>query len=456
MKNDMINTLFNPKSIAIIGASTNPGKIGYRLADNIFSKSYSGEVYLVNPKGENILGKKSITSIEMLPEGVDLAILAIPNKFFIQSVKDCMAKKIKTIVALTAGFKETGDEGIKKELELKEVLAGSETILVGPNCAGFSNPLIDLHAAIEIWPKKGKIAFISQSGSMCSVFSSNIASRSAGISKFISLGNKVQVNESNFIDYLRDDKDTSCISLYLEDIANGVELRKVVEATAISKPIVVFKSGRTPEGASATFSHTGAMAGDDKLVDGAFKQMGICRADTLEELYDLSAAFTKISSIKNRRIAIISDAGGPGVITADALVQQGLEIPRLSKNTQEKMYTFLPSFSSVQNPIDMTFTRDLTLYERCIGALKDENIGTAVITIPSQFDVKEKMVTMLIEAKEKHNIPLVVVWFSADEVEKERRTLWEKGIPCFRDPNRAAAVLFKIYKYSEWLFRRKK
>ena len=198
------------------------------------------------------------------------------------------------------------------------------------------------------------------------------------------------------------------------------------------------------------------MAGDDKLVEGAFRQMGIVRVDNLTELYDLSSAFTMIPAIYNNRIAILSDAGGPGVIAADAVIQDGLVLPRLSEDAQEELYTFLPSFSSVLNPIDMTFTRDVGLYGKCIEVLKKEDVGAVIVTIPSHFAVKKEMVKVLTEAKEKHDIPIVVAWLSADEVETERRALWANGIPCFHDPQRASAVLKKIFQYSRWLALRNK
>lgn len=451
MKTDTISSLFNPKSIALVGASADPLKIGYRLADNIISHSYKGNLYLINPKGSTILGHECIRSIEELPAEVDLAILAIPKKLIMPSIEACIQKRVKNIVALTAGFKEIGDEGIKLEAELKKMLSESDTRLIGPNCAGLANPWMNLHATIEIHPERGSIAFVSQSGSICSAFSSNVATRSAGVSKYISLGNKVNMNEADFIRYFGEDDETSCIAVYLEDIVDGSQLRQAAAATAPRKPVVAFKSGRTPEGATATFSHTGAMAGDDRLVEGAFKQMGILRVDSLTELYDLSASLTAIPSIKNRRVAILSDAGGPGVIAADAVIQAGLELPRLSADAQKELLTFLPSFSSVLNPIDMTFTRDVGLYSRSIEALKRENVGAVMVTIPSHFAVKDEMVAVLTEAKQKHGIPLVVAWLSADEVEPERRALWKAGIPTFTDPQRAAMVLEKIHRYSSWL-----
>jgi len=455
MKENNIDALFNPKTLALVGASADQSKIGYRLAENILSRGYKGEVFLVNPKAPVILGKQCIASINDLPRGIDLAVLSIPKKFFMESIEQCIQRGVKNVVALTAGFKETGEEGIKLEEKLRKMLEASGTRLIGPNCAGLANTWIDLHSTIEIYPKMGKVSFVSQSGSICSAFSSNIAARSAGVSKYISLGNKVNMNEADFIDHFAEDPETSCVALYLEDIADGFKLRSAAEKTARRKPIVVFKSGRTPEGAKATFSHTGAMAGDDKLADGAFRQMGICRADSLTELYDVSAAFTAIPALSNGRIAILSDAGGPGVIAADSVIQEGLQLPRLSAGAQDELYTFLPSFSSVLNPIDMTFTRDVGLYERSIEVLKKEDIGAVIVTIPSHFAVKEQMVEVLRRAREKHGLPIVVAWLSADEVEKERRTLWEAGIPCFTDPQRAATVLKKIHQYSTWLRKRK-
>ena len=446
-----LHSLFNPRSVALVGASSDPSKIGYRLASNLLGRPFKGSVHFVNPRGAMILGKKPLSSIEELPDGTELIILAVPKEAILPSVRLAVRKKARCIVALTAGFKETGAAGLAVQEQLRLLLQGAATRLVGPNCAGLADTWSDLHATIEIYPQRGRIAMVSQSGSLCSAFASNMASRQTGVSKYISLGNKIDVDEADLIEYLGGDDNTDCIALYLEDVTNGRRLRRAASAVTQRKPIVALKSGRTDAGARASFSHTGAMAGTDILVEGALRQMGVLRVDDLTELYDLSATLNVLGPLPGKQIAILSDAGGPGVIGTDAAVQAGLEVPGLSKDTQRRLSRFLPSISSVRNPIDMTFTRDVGLYGKCIEELKQEDICAILITIPSHFTVKEDLVSVLAEARKHHKVPLVVAWLAADEVEEQRRELWKQGIPAFTDPRRAAAALGRLSLYGKWL-----
>ena len=454
MKSSSLYSMFNPRSVALVGASSDPSKIGYRLAANLLSQPFKGKFFFINPGGGTILGQGVLRSVDELPDGIDLLILAIPKTALLSSVRSGVRKSVKSIVALTAGFREAGEEGRASEEQLREVLRGSRTRLVGPNCAGLADTGSSLYATIEIYPPRGRIAMVSQSGSLCSAFSSNMRIRQVGISKYISLGNKVDVNEADLIEYLGEDEASNCIALYLEDVSDGRRLREVASRVCRTKPIVALKSGRTDEGARATFSHTGAMAGADALVEGALHQMGVLRVEDLTGLYDLSAALSLLGPLPERQIAVLSDAGGPGVIATDAAVQAGLMLPALSEETGRKLAGVLPSFSSIRNPIDMTFTRDVRLYGKCIEELEKDSFAAVLVTIPSHFAVKEELVTVLVEARKRQGLPLVVAWLAADEVEEQRRELWKRGIPCFTDPQRAAAVLGSLSRYGLWLSKR--
>lgn len=456
MQKSKLKYLFNPQSIAIIGASSSPDKIGYRIVKNIVEKNFKGKLYLVNPKGGYVFNLPIFKSVGELPTGIDLAIFMIPKSVIAPAIKSCINKSTKFIMILTAGFKEIGFDGIKLEEEIRKLIDQSSTRIIGPNCAGLCNTSNSLHATFEIYPNKGNISFISQSGSICSAFSSNLSVREAGISKYISLGNKLNVNEVDLIEYLGSDPETKCISLYLEDIADGRSLLQVAPKISLKKPIVALKSGYTLEGAKATFSHTGAMSGKDQVIDSAFRQMGIIRVNNLRELYDVSSAISILGPLKGNKIAIISDAGGPGVIATDAISFLGLKLAKLSEKTQEILRSFLPSFASVRNPIDMTFTREENLYYRCIETLKYDEVDIILITIPSHFDTKEELLSFLVEAKKKIKIPLIVAWLCADEVEKQRRILWKAGIPTFIDPQQASICIKYLVWYGQWLNRRMK
>jgi acetyl coenzyme A synthetase (ADP forming)-like protein len=456
MQRSELKYLFNPQSIAIIGASSNPDKIGYRIIKNIIDKQYKGKLYLVSPKGGNAFNIPIIKNIGELPCGIDLAIFVIPKKVIVPSIKACIKNNVKFIMILTAGFKEIGSDGIELEKELGELVHQSSTRIIGPNCAGLCNASDNVHATFEIYPKKGDISFVSQSGSICSAFSSNLSVREAGISKYISLGNKLDINEVELIQYLGSDPETKVISLYLEDITDGRSLLEIASYISLKKPIIALKAGFTLEGAKATVSHTGAMSGEDRVINSAFRQMGIIRVNNLNELYDVSAAISILDPPKGDKIAIISDAGGPGVIATDAISSLGLKLAKLSNKTKNALQSFLPSFASLQNPIDMTFTREENLYYRCIEVLQDEDdVDMILITIPSHFDTKDELVSFLVKAKKESNIPIMVAWLCADEVEQQRRTLWKNGIPTFTDPQQASVCIKYLVQYGQWLKKEK-
>ena len=305
MNENIFRSLFSPCSVAIVGATSDPDKIGFRISKALLKQNFQGKIYFINSKGGMILNRSALRDIDQLPKGIDLAILAIPKKGIYPAVESCIKRKIRFAVVLTAGFKEIGKEGVSLEKDLRTLLDQSSTRLIGPNCAGLCNTWADLHAAIEIYPPRGKISFASQSGSLCSTFSSNLSVRGTGVSKYISLGNKVDVSEADLIDFFDQDTETRCIALYLEDIVDSRRLMNTARRVSKHKPIVVLKSGHTPEGSRATFSHTGAMAGEDTLVEGAFKQMGIIRVNELTDLYNVSAALNTVGPLTGSRIAII-------------------------------------------------------------------------------------------------------------------------------------------------------
>ncbi|MCU0595445.1 MAG: CoA-binding protein [Desulfobacterota bacterium] len=447
----MMDALFNPRSVAMIGATADSSKIGFRIVRNLLEQGYDGQMYLVNPKGGVLFERAALQSADDLPPGIDLAFLAVPLKFIPAALRACIEKGVRYVVALTAGFKETGAEGSRVEQELSLLIRRSSTRLIGPNCAGFCNTWGNLHGSMELYPPKGPISFISQSGSLCSAFSSHMAARSCGLSKYISVGNKADVDAADILDYLGDDPTTRCVALYLEDISEGTRLIETAARVSLKKPIVVLKSGRSEAGARATFSHTGAMAGRDVITEGVLRQSGMIRVEELTELYDVAAALAKAGCLRGKRLAILSDAGGPGVLAADAAVRSGLEVPAPSTSAQDALRAFLAGFASVRNPVDMTFTRDVTLYSECIEILYRDGMDGILVTIPSHFSVKEELCSVLIKAGKEFGCPMAVAWLAGDEVEEQRRHLWQAGIPAFSSPEPAAYCLSRLAWYGGWL-----
>ena len=452
----MMDALFNPRSVAMIGATADSSKIGFRIVRNLLDHGYRGSLYLVNPKGGFLFEKAMLKSPVDLPAGIDLAFLAIPMNSVPTAVKACIDKGIQYVVALTAGFKETGAEGSRLEQDLAEIIRSSSTRLVGPNCAGFCNTWGNIHGSMELYPPRGPISVVSQSGSLCSAFSSHMLSRSCGISKYISVGNKADLDVPDILDYLGDDPTTRCIALYLEDISAGTRLFQTASRISMKKPIVVLKSGRSEAGARATLSHTGAMAGQDTLSEGFFRQTGMIRVGQLTELYDVASALSNVGRLRGKRLAILSDAGGPGVLATDAAIHCGLEVPTPSLSARKALRSVLADFASVQNPVDMTFTRDVKLYSRCIEILHQDSMDAVLIIIPSHFSVKEELCSVLIRAGEEYGCPMAVAWLAGDDVERQRRDLWQAGIPAFSSPEPAAYCLSRLAWYGGWLAGREK
>jgi acetyltransferase len=448
--------LFDPQSIVVIGASSTPGKVGYRIVENIVSKPFAGKLYLVNPRGNVILGRKAATELGRLPKNIDVAIVTTPQKSIPDVVEQCVERGVKNLIIFTAGFREMGEQGKAAEARLREIVAKGTTRLVGPNCAGICNPAAGLQATFEIYPNNGGAALISQSGSICSVVTSNLATMNIGISKYISLGNKIDVDEIDLLNYLADDRQTQVIVMYLEDISNGTKLLECARDVSLKKPVVVLKTGRTPEGAKATLSHTGALAGNDRVTDGAFKQMGLIRVDSLSELHKVTASLLKIETIDNRKLAILSDAGGPGVIATDAASACGFIVARPDAQAITDLKAILPDIASVENPIDITFTRDISLYAKSVAIIEKQGYGALLVTIPSHFDIKDRHVEWLSRARTQFSIPIAVAWLCADEVEEQKRRLWNAGIPVFNDPVEAVSCLDRICTYCEWKKRRSK
>jgi len=446
-----MDALFNPCSVAMIGATTDSSKIGFRIVRNLLDHGYRGDLHLVNPKGGFLFEKAVHKSPDELPPGIDLAFLAIPLKSIPTAVRACIDKGIRYVVALTAGFKETGADGSRLEQELSQLIRRSSTRLIGPNCAGLCNTWAGFHGSMELYPPRGPVSFVSQSGSLCSAFSSHMVSRACGLSKYISVGNKADVDVPDILDYLGEDPTTRCIGLYLEDISEGTRLIEAAARVSVKKPIIVLKPGRSEEGARATLSHTGAMAGRDALCEGMFRQAGMVRVERLTELYEVAAALSKAGPLRGKRLGILSDAGGPGVLATDAAVHCGLEVPTPSPSAQEALRSSLADFASFQNPVDMTFTRDVNLYARCIEILCRDGMDGILITIPSHFSVKEELCSVLVRAAEELGCPMAVAWLAGDEVEQQRRDLWQAGIPAFSSPEPAAYCLGRQAWYGAWL-----
>ncbi|MFH1444964.1 MAG: CoA-binding protein, partial [Nanoarchaeota archaeon] len=374
-----LDKFFSPESIAIVGASRTPGKIGYTIIENL-KQSFKGNIYLINPNAERIMGLTCYSSLLDVEEPIDQAIIVVPAEMVIDAIKDGIKKKIKAFTIISSGFSEIGEK--ERELELKNLCKTKKIRIIGPNCIGLYKKNLDM----LFFPKKrlkrppeGLISFITQSGAFGSILLDTMANEGLGISKFISIGNKIDVNETELIGYLEKDLSTRAIAIYLESVEDGTEFVKIAKKTTKIKPIVCFKAGKTQRGSEAVASHTGSMAGSAQVYASAFKQAGIIEAKTSDELFDFSKVLAKQPLLKGKRIAIVTDGGGFGIVAADTAIERGLELPVLADNTIKKLKSFLPIYASVNNPVDITGDATVERYKKTLDAVfKDNNIDGVV------------------------------------------------------------------------------
>jgi acetyl coenzyme A synthetase (ADP forming)-like protein len=402
-----LDKIFKPKSIAVVGASTKEGTIGYVILNNLSRYNYKGKIYPINPKADSILSLKCYKSVLDVPGEIDQAIILVSRDLVKPSLEECGQKGIGGIVTITAGFKEIGGEGIAKEEELMETVRRYNMRMVGPNCYGIVNtdPAYSLNGTFsKLNPIFGKVAFLSQSGALGEVVLDYTNRLNLGISKFISIGNKADVSDIDVLNYWKDDPSTDVILLYLENIENADELIKISEEITRRKPMVAVKAGRTESGARAISSHTGVLAGGDTGTGAFFNKCGILRADSFEELFDAAMAFANQPLPKGDRIAVITNAGGPGVLATDAIESLGLKMARFEQGTIDFLRANLLPMAAVTNPIDVISSGGADAYGAAVqAALTDPNVdGLIVIFVPPILVDHKAILNTVIDKVEKY------------------------------------------------------
>jgi len=468
--NNDISYFFDPKSIAIIGASSKPGKVGYNVLKNIVESKYKGKIFPINPKTEEILGYKSYKSVLDVPEEIDIAIVVIPGKFVNPIAEECGKKKIKGLVIITAGFKEIGGAGIVREQELVQIAKKYDMRVIGPNCLGFIGVNYNGSFAANT-PKKGEIAMISQSGAMLTGMMDYSMDQSFGFSCNISLGNKADMDEVDFIEYLANDPNTKVILCYIESIEDGEKFLRVVPKATRKKPIVILKSGVSAAGARAASSHTGALAGSDIAYDLAFEKCGVIRADSIAELFDYGEIFLFQPIPKKNSFAIVTNAGGPGIVATDAFEREGLKFAQFSEPVLHLLRENLPAEAAIFNPIDIIGDATPKRYEFTIktifglnhgtaqGSINEEDITTygALIIMSPQAQTKPADVAKLIydiTSKSLSDKPIVCALIGGVSMIEATKYLKLHHIPCYRFPGRAAQSLEAMVRYRDLLNRK--
>ncbi|MEW5926769.1 MAG: acetate--CoA ligase alpha subunit [Gemmatimonadota bacterium] len=455
----MLDALLRPRSVAVVGASRTPHTIGYQILDNLVRHGFTGAVYPVNPSAASVHSIRAYASVEDIPDAVDLAVIVVPKQHVQAVAEACGRKGVGALVVISAGFREIGGAGGERERRLVETVREYGMRLVGPNCMGVMNtePGVSMNATFApTMPPGGPVAFLSQSGAMGVTILDYASEYGIGISQFVSVGNKPDVSGNDLIQYWADDERTGVVLMYLENFGNPRRFTQLAREITRRKPIVAVKSGRSAVGARAASSHTGALAGTDAATDALLRQCGVLRAETVEEMFDLAMAFSHQPIPRGNRVAIITNAGGPGIIIADACEAHGLEVVELTEATRAHLAAHFPEEASLRNPVDMIASANPQSYRVAVEAvLADPNVDAVIATfVPPlgvrQEDVAEAIVDVAAGQKEK---PVLAVLMGREGLPQGLAELNAAGIPGYRFPESAVRALSAMYRQRRWLER---
>ena len=443
--------LFEPRSVAVVGASRQRGKIGAEVLHNLIADGFRGPIYPVNPTARRIAGRRCYPTVRAIPEPVDLAVVVVPAPAVAAVVDDCVARGVQGLVVITAGFRETGEEGRRREAAIVEKIRAAGIRMVGPNCMGLANtaPAVRLNATFSpVFPPPGRVALSSQSGALGIALLEGAARRHLGISTFVSVGNKADVSGNDLVQYWAEDPRTDVILLYLENFGSPGLFARIARRVARRKPIVAIKAGRSRAGARAASSHTGALAESDAVVDALFRQAGVVRTGTLEEFFDVAALLANQPLPPGRRVAILTNAGGPGILAADACEAAGLPLAALGSKTRTALAALLPKEAGLGNPIDMIASATADQYRKCLELLlADGNVDAVLVIFIPPIVTKAPEVARAISraAKSAGGKPVLATFLGEEGAPPALGRL-----PAYPFPERAAAALARVAGYAEW------
>jgi acetyl coenzyme A synthetase (ADP forming)-like protein len=445
--------LIYPESIAVVGASSNSQKVGHAVLKNILDGGFEGPVYPINPKSKTILGTKCYSLLQDVPGSIDCAVIIVNRNIVPSIMKDCAKKGVKAAIVISSGFGETDEEGKKAQNDLVQIAELSKITMMGPNCLGLINPWQKLNAAFgQSLDEPGEIALISQSGALIASIQDWAKENKVGFSLIASIGNKAAIDEVDFFEYLKNDENTKVIASYLEDISRGQEFMRIAERVGKVKPIVILKSGRSEAGAKAASSHTGSLAGSDAAYDCAFQRLGVIRAESIEHLFDICAALAYQPLPKGNRIAVITNAGGPGIMMSDALELSGLKVINIDEETKSNLLKLLPPSASVNNPIDVLGDADKKRYGESLRCLLESKSvdGVVVILTPQKMTDDSAIAEELVKISKKYSKPVITCFMGADTVKNGVNILRKNHIPQYSVPRRAAKAMLEMVKYNEY------
>ncbi len=447
------NTLFHPASIAVVGASTREGSVGNDVIRNLHKQGYKGHIYPINPKGEPILGLTTYKKLADVGKPIDLVVIIIPAPSVPAVMQEIVSVGTKAVVIISAGFKEAGPEGALLESKIKEIASQNDITVVGPNCLGIINPHHNMNISFaKVIARPGNVAFISQSGALCSSVLDYAEEYGIGFSKFASLGNKACLDEVEFLDSLADDPDTKVILMYIEGMTDAHRFISHVRKITCGpnpKPIITIKAGKTSDGASASASHTGALAGSDEAFEALFKQAGVIRVNTVEELFIFAAAFAHNEKLEGDRIAVVSNAGGPGVLVTDELVASGLKVAHLSAETTKVLGDSLPKAANIHNPVDVLGDAKSDRYKVALEAIvRDPGVdGIITVLTPQTMTDIEEIAIVLSNVKATTKKPIVASFMGSQSTRDAEGILQRHNVANILFPESAAHAMAQLHQF---------
>lgn len=447
-----LESLFEPRTVAVIGASREPGKVGHEVVANLKNGGFTGQVVPINPKADSVLGFKCYADLKSYGQPVDLAVVVVPARFVKDAVQQAIDARVKSVVVITAGFKEVDAHGAALENEIALLCRKHGVRLMGPNCIGLINTGNRMNATFAPqMPPPGKISVISQSGALCVAILDMALHRNMGLAKVVSFGNKADLNEVDLLPALAEDAQTGVIVGYLESITEGDEFLHVAEQAAGVKPVVILKVGVTQAGAKAASSHTGSLAGADMAYGAAFKRSGVIRAENFESLFDYALGFAMQPLPAGERVAIITNAGGPGIMATDAAEQNGLKMITPAEQTQAKLRASLPVTAAVGNPVDVIGDADPDRYARAFEILQDDpNVDAIVVVVTPQNMTKPLELAERLAKAHHGKKPVLAAFLGGKEMVAAHARLMELNIPNYPSPERAVGALRAMCDYAAW------
>ncbi|MBI5158627.1 CoA-binding protein [Candidatus Micrarchaeota archaeon] len=455
-----LESIFNPKSVAIIGASREPNKVGHAIVKNFIDSGFAGKIYPINPNAREIIGLKCYPSVSAVKGKIDCAIFAVPAKFVPSALRECGENGVKGAVIISGGFSEVGN--VEGEKQIEEIARKYGIAVIGPNCLGVLNPSSRVDSVfLPVYkmgrPHVGGVSFMSQSGAVGGCILDLAARAGLGVSKFVSYGNASVIDETMLLEYLGNDEKTKIIVCYVEGVKRGREFLEAAKKVTVKKPVIMIKAGISVGGAAAAKSHTAALAGSSEAYKALFKQAKIIEAETLMELFYFSKIFDQPLP-KGKRIGIMTNGGGYGVLAADAAEQTGLKLAELSSDTKKKLVEKLPNYVTVRNPLDLVGDADSKRYELALDALlEDENVDVIiVITLFQTVGLDSNVVNAIIKASDERKKPIIIVATGGEYTDVHCRILDSYGVPTYHSPNAAMKALKHAAGYAEYLERKEK